>query len=51
MRLRGYRWEFHYAGVRPLRAGDAACAALCVTGCALLRLVDIAALVGGAVMR
>ena len=51
MQLRGFRGEFHYADPGPFRASDGLYAALVVGACALLRWVDVAALLGGAVMR
>ena len=51
MQLRGFRGEFHYADPGPFRASDGLYAALVVGACALLRWVDVAALLGGAVVR
>ncbi len=51
MQLRGFCGEFHYAGVRPFAPGDAAWLVLGLGACGLLRFVDVAALLGGAVMR
>ena len=51
MRLRGFHGEFHYADPGPFRASDGLYAALVVGACALLRWVDVAALLGGAVVR
>ena len=50
MRLRGFHGEFYYAGARPFGAADAAWLMLGLGACVLLRLVDVAALLGGAVM-
>ena len=51
MRLRGFHGAFFYAGARPFRVSDAAYLAACVAAFILLRRVDVASLLGGAVMR
>jgi len=51
MQLRGFHGEFHYAGVRPFAARDGLWLAACLAVFAALRLVDVAALLGGAVLR
>ena len=51
MQLRGFRGEFHYADVRAFAVRDGAWLALGLGACALLRFVDVAALVGGALVR
>ena len=51
MLLRGYRHEFHYAPTRPFRAADGAFLAGSIAYCVLLRLVDVAGLVGRMFVR
>ena len=51
MRLRGFHGEFYYAGAKPPTAADAAWAAACAVAFALLRFVDVARLLGGAIVR
>lgn len=51
MRLRGFHGEFHYAGARAFAAGDALYAAACAGICALFSFVDVAGLLGGALVR
>lgn len=51
MRLRGFHGEFHYAGARPFRAADGAFAAACLAAFILFRRVDVAGLLGGAILR
>lgn len=51
MQLRGFHGEFYYVGARPFALKDAAWVALGLGAGALLRFVDVAALLGGAVMR
>ncbi len=51
MRLRGFHGEFHYADVRPFALPDGLYLAVCLGLCALFRFVNVAALLGGAVVR
>ena len=51
MQLRGFHGEFHYAGLAPFRAGDGLYLAVSAGACALFRFVNMAALLGGAVVR
>ena len=51
MQLRGFHGEFPYAPARTFSAGDGLYLALCVGCFVLLRLVDVASLLGGTVVR
>lgn len=51
MLLRGYHEHFHYAPIRPFAARDALYAALSALAFALLRVFDVARLLGGALLR
>ena len=51
MRLRGFHGEYHYAGVRPFDAKDAAWAAACIAAVLACRFVNVARLLGGLFVR
>ena len=51
MQLRGFHGEFHYADVRPFRAIDGICMAVCVGLFIVLRRVDVVGLLGRALVR
>ena len=51
MRLRGFRGEFYYADMPPLTWADGLYALVCIGAFALCRFVDVAALLGGWVIR
>ena len=51
MMLRGYHEHFHYALFKPFGASDAVYTLGCTAAFVLLRLVNVAALLGGAVVR
>ena len=51
MRLRGFRGEFFYAGVRPFALRDGAWTAACVSVLLLLRRFDLARMLGALMMR
>ena len=51
MQLRGFRGEFHYADPKPFGLTDGLWLAACAAALLALRFVDIARLLGGAVVR
>lgn len=51
MLLRGYNQQFHYADIRPFHAGDTVYMVLCSAFFLFLRMVRIAELLGGSIMR
>ena len=51
MLLRGYHQHFHYADIKPFRAADALYMVLCTAFFMLLRMVRIAELLGGTIVR
>ena len=51
MRLRGFHGEFYYADARPFAVSDGLYMVLCVGTSVAFRLMNVAALLGGAVVR
>ncbi|MBQ6582305.1 MAG: cobalt ECF transporter T component CbiQ, partial [Mogibacterium sp.] len=51
MLLRGYHQHFHYAPVKPFRAGDAVLVAVCCLFCFLLRCVNMGEVIGHLLVR